>query len=166
MIFRLSTAIISGVLLVGLIGCAADRKAQFDESAFTRFDQSGTASVTGQAFLKTRGGDVKYGAGNQILLIPATAYTEEDFDQAVVAGQQLKPPPADILQKVYAHTRHTVCDGSGNFEFHSLPAGDYFLECAITWEVAGAYGAVQTGGMAYSRVTVTEGQTAKAIVTR
>src|SRR5688572_1071163 len=37
--------------------------------------QPGTGVIDGQAFLRTRGGDVKYGAGSAVFLLPLSAYT-------------------------------------------------------------------------------------------
>lgn len=114
----------------------------FDESAFQKFAGNGTSTITGQAFLKTQGGDVKFGAGDTVSLMPVTPYTTEAW-QAERNGEQPQTNPR--LQK---YIRTTIADGNGNFEFQNLPGGDYYVECPIFWEVAGEYGLEQTGGVA------------------
>jgi hypothetical protein len=44
--------------------------------------------------------------------------------------------------------------------------GDYYLTSKITWGVPSDMGILPTGGIAYAKVTVRNGQTTKAIVTR
>jgi len=55
----------------------------FDEVDFLPYAGTGTGKIIGQAFLKTRGGDVKYGAGNEVMLVPNTPYTSEIIDAMV-----------------------------------------------------------------------------------
>ena len=45
------------------------------------YTQKGNSVIVGQAFLKTRGGDVKYGAGDNVYLLPRTAYTTECLEK-------------------------------------------------------------------------------------
>jgi hypothetical protein len=121
-----------------------------------------TGKITGQAFLKTVGGDVKYGAGNTVALHPVTSLTTEWYDKAIVQGIPLVTgnPHTDDYRKL------TTGDGEGRFEFDNLPAGDYYVTCAINWGVPSELGIVPTGGIAYARVTVRNGETVKAVVTR
>ena len=44
-----------------------------DPAEYAPFLEEGTGVVSGQAFMKTRGGDVKLGAGNTVTLDPITA---------------------------------------------------------------------------------------------
>lgn len=154
-------------LSVSTIGCAADRKVAFDDAAFAPYDRPGTSTIAGQAFLKTRSGDVKFGAGNHVFLVPVTPYTEEDFDRAIVADEKLTPIPPDVLRRIASHCKMTIADGSGNFDFQGVGTGMYFVECPITWEILGPYGIpFQTGGMAYARATVGPGESVRVVVTR
>lgn len=128
------------------VGCAADRHVPFDEAAFAPYAGSGTSTIMGQAFLKTRAGDVKYGAGDPVLLIPSTPFTEEDYTRAVLNNEKLRNPPPEVMRALAKYIRHTTADGSGNFEFKEVPAGEYFVECPIVWEVPAGYGTMNTGG--------------------
>ena len=60
------------------------RLASFDPGEYTQYKARGSCSVSGQAFLKTAGGAVKYGAGNTVALLPATTYSKEWYDHAVI----------------------------------------------------------------------------------
>jgi hypothetical protein len=134
----------------------------FDEAEFAPYAASGTATVTGQAFLKTLGGDVKLGAGNTVQLLPVTTYTSELRRRGTLRGERVGP----VDPRIEKYRRTTIADGNGNFEFRNLPAGEYYVTCVITWEIPSQYGLQQTGGIAYGTVQVGAGETAKVVVTR
>lgn len=163
-----SKLILSALLgMVFLSGCVsarppAKRQAAFIESEFTPYAGIGNSTVTGQAFLKTRGGEVRFGAGCEVVIVPVTSYTAETHERAVLRGERLEPPDP----KYSAYRRTTIADGSGNFEFRSIPAGSYYLSCVIRWEYATQYGPASTGGTAFGKVTVAPGETTKVILTR
>lgn len=147
-----------------LAGCATTQPATlsvpFDDAEFARQMAPGTAKIVGQAFLKTAGGDVKYGAGNEVLLFPANAYTIESRRLAMDGTYTEKDP------RFTKYIRKTVADGNGNFEFSGLAAGRYFLECHIVWQYAAGQFLANTGGYAKGDVTVKDGETVKVIVTK
>ena len=103
----------------------------FDANEVSWSKDSGTAVIEGQAFLKTRGGDVKYGAGNTVLLMPQSAYftawytTNKGFQEIKVGF--------DASAKEYV--RQTTSGGDGKFKFSDLPAGKYYIVTTVTWEV-------------------------------
>jgi hypothetical protein len=138
------------------------RHAPIIDSEYEGYDQSGTSTIVGQAFLKTRGGDVKYGAGNVVNLNPVTTYSQEWFEVNIVQGFPIEPPD----QRVAKYHKTVVADGNGRFKFSEIPAGDYYITCTITWEAPSPYGPAQTGGTAYSKVTVKHHETIETVVTR
>jgi hypothetical protein len=127
---------------------------------------SGSSAIVGQAFMKTQGGDVKFGAGNQVTLTPVTPFTAEWYRRAVIGGENLAGVSADVAARFQKYERRTVADGSGNFEFRNIPAGEYYVTCPIFWQIPGAYTTSTTGGMAHTQVTVGQGETKKVVVTR
>jgi len=147
-----------------LIGCVAPSKRQavFLESEFAPYAGAGTSTVTGQAFLRTRGGEVRFGAGCEITLVPVTSYTTETQERAVIRSELLESHDP----RYTAFCRTTIADGNGNFEFREIPAGEYYASCVIRLEYPTQYGMATTGGIAYGRVRVANGQTAKVVVTR
>ena len=88
-IVALLTPLISTVLFCG---CATmqpqrvPRTAVFNEDEYATYAGDGTATITGQAFVKTRGGDVKFGAGNKVFLNPVTTYSTEWYQKYVIGG--------------------------------------------------------------------------------
>ena len=134
----------------------------FDASQYEPSMRQGSGTVVGQAFLKTRGGDVKVGAGNQVELVAITPYIQERLDRATKMNEKLEPRDVRVLKYV----RTTVADAGGNFEFKNIPSGKYAVYCEITWIVPGGYGGTLTGGVAYGVINVKDGESAKVIVTR
>ena len=141
----------------------------FDEPALQPFVGKGTSTITGQAFLTTAGGEVRYGAGDTVSLSPVTPYTTDRVESLVAARG---PIVADILApqndlRLQKYIRTVVGDGSGNFDFQNIPAGDYYIVCPIFWSVPNfALGITdQTGGVAFAKTHVGDGETVKVVVT-
>ena len=134
------------VLLTLVAGCAVQRQARFDPEECASYERPGTATVSGQAFLKTRGGDVKYGAGNTVELRPVTTYSVEWYRTVVVSGRGLAPGDS----RENAFVRSATADGEGRFRLEGLPGDKYYVTCNIIWETATGYeGSLRpTGGIA------------------
>lgn len=147
------------LLCAGCQSIPKDRQAQFVESEYAPYSQPGTGAIKGQAFMVTRGGMVVKAAGRKVWLNPVTSYSTEWWKENVLGNQALKPGDP----RAAAYSRFAVADGDGNFEFTSLPAGSYYLACPMSWEVPGG---AETGGTARAEVSVRNGETAKAVVTR
>lgn len=161
---RIIAAVIALVLAAGCIPpTVAKRRIAFDELSYAGYDAVGTATIKGQAFLKTRGGEVKFAAGGKVYCNPVTSYSTEWYHRGVIDGETLETPDPRA-EKYY---RETQADAFGNFEFTSLPAGSYYLAAPIYWEVPfGRYGTDTTGATAGARVKVEAGETKKVILTR
>lgn len=154
------------MLIFSLASCAAvppeRMENQFSEADFAPYMVKGSGRITGQAFVKTLGGDVKFGAGNIVRLVPLTPYILERYQKNVIGGRTLEPPNTNI----WKFTKNTVADGNGNFEFKEIPDGEYTVICDIYWQVATPNGLRETGGLAHARVTIKNGSSEKVIVTR
>jgi hypothetical protein len=151
------------VLVVG--GCAYtapapsiyQRAQTFNEAEYAPYAGEGTASISGQAFLKTRGGDVKYGAGETVVLHPVTAYSKEWWTASIESGRKMSEADA----RASATMRTVTADGEGRFKFEKLPAGEYYIACSVSWQyVAGGRYAYSktTGGMVGAQVKVGAGE--------
>lgn len=145
-----------------LLGCAAPQpyrlQSSFSEAEMALYLQGGTASISGQAFMKTAGGDVKYGAGNTITLIPGTKYSHE-----ILANlpRVMTPPIDPRWRKTFIAT---VADGTGNFEFSGLAPGEYYLETTITWKLPDRM-QTETGGVVRKVLTLKSGEKMKFMLT-
>jgi hypothetical protein len=89
----------------------------------------GAASLHGQAFLKTVGGDVKTCAGARVLLLPGAAYVDE------LLAKKKAGVSVDADQRLQSYTRATICDAQGNFSFAGLPEQRWYVLTTVTWGV-------------------------------
>jgi hypothetical protein len=157
-----------GILLLAAavlsLGGCFERKltVAFDQAEYDRLPQSGTAAMEGQAFLRTQGGDVKLAAGLEVACHPVTSYSTELFDEWIVKHGNVTGGD----DRAPAYTRKTIADGEGRFRFDGLPPGDYYVWSWITWKWYNSGVLSDTGGFAYARVTVRNGETTKVVVTR
>lgn len=162
-LLQLSVLIFLSAILLGCIHTPSPRLAVFNEAEYAPYVGEGTVSIYGDAFLKTRGGDVKKGAGNEVFLNPVTSYSTEWFERTIIGGQPLEAADPRALK----YHRKTRADGDGKFEFEKLPPGEYYLACFISWEIPGPYGSAQsTGGWVYAKVKLVPGERKKVVLTR
>ncbi|HLR78584.1 MAG TPA: hypothetical protein VK062_05995 [Burkholderiaceae bacterium] len=149
-------------------GCttAVNVQNDFDVRAAQAQMEAGNGSVAGTAFMLKRNGDVVTCAGNEVYLVPATDYAKERFsrmypgmptttatslkhvDEIMFRRQVFFPdPPA-----YYLATKATICDENGNFAFHDIKDGDYFVNTSVYWEDD-----INHGGTMARRVIVENG---------
>lgn len=154
-------------LLLMVSACAQPKpyytiKTTYDPAVTVWAQQKGTATIRGQAFLKTRGGDVKLCAGNEVGLIPDSPYVEE-IAAAMRSGQFSGPANKDPAY--VASVRRTLCDAQGNFSFHDLPAGEWIVQAVVRWQVPIGASMLRQGGVLIKRATTKPGETTDIIVT-
>ena len=157
---RLLILLIAGLVSTSCASSLVERQAQFLESEYAPYVGEGTARICGVAYIKTQKGEFKYGAGNETYLNPVTSYSTEWYTESVISGRNLtKANP-----KVLAYNRATRADSDGRFCFENIPSGDYYLNCPVVWR--NGPNSTLTGGMAYAQVTVKDGETVNAVLTR
>ena len=142
----------------------------FDDAEYSSLKRSGNNTIRGQVFAKTRGGDVKKGAGNPVRLIPVTKYTEQWYTEQHMRGKRPTSPPDP---RYASYDTEVVTDADGRFEFSDLPAGDYYVISNVTWETVSTnpymqkLGLLDTQGGAMSkRVTLIDGKKSEVMLTR
>jgi len=147
-----------------LFSCAhiIQRQARFINDEYAPYRLPGTSVIHGQAFLRTRGGDVKFAAGRTISLNPVTSYSTEWFELGIMQGNILSSPDP----RIKPFNKTTIADGMGIFEFTDLPAGEYYVATAIIWEIPSQWGMRSTGGTVGAKTKVGPGQKVKIILTR
>ena len=134
--------------------------APFEASAYDSYKKPGTGKITGQAFMNTRGGDVKTAAGRKVTLLPATAFMREvrTLKDRGIIPTTLTP---DVAEVVNQNSRTTIADVQGGFEFTGLPAGEYMIESTITWQA----GNFETGGLVSAYTKIKDGESVRVMVT-
>lgn len=131
------------------------------------YSESGTGSIEGQAFLTTRGGDVKRAAGRLVTLDPATTLGIDWYNRIGSTSVLLfdATPPDSIFT---ARRRTTTADADGRFRFDSLPAGSYIVRTTVTWEIPGTIsGTMETqGGVVSAIVPLKAGERKKIVLSQ
>lgn len=156
-----------------LSACSSLNKAQvveriaFPANEYESLNKAGNATVSGQVFMKTRGGDIKYGAGSTVWLNPKTSYSDQWYSVTLsnrfqVEGFGVKRL-SDPDSRAADYIIHTQADGFGNFTFNNVPSGDYYLVSGVTWE---APGGSRQGGYIVKIISVKDGDNLSIMVTR
>lgn len=171
----------STLAILCLSGCASmgltpprtvNLTSSFNPQEVSWANASGTASVTGQAFFQTRGGQPRTCAGLEVALQPQSAYGDERL--TAIYGNSEKGSVSALASRVqfipddpaYKQAqRKSVCDAQGNFSFTGLPAGTYNLTAAVIWTIPGQEFAPPQGGLLMKRVVLKEGESARVILT-
>lgn len=160
------------IALLFFVGCASQnqttlkkvmpREATFQPSEYAMYEKKGEGKISGQAFLKTRGGDVKFAAGERVILNPVTSYSTEWYTKYVKKGIQLEEPDP----RAHNYTKLVTADGFGNFQFDELPPGEYYVVTNIFWEVPSpsGRGLSRTGSSVGAKVSLSEGENVKVIL--
>jgi hypothetical protein len=142
-----------------LTSCATDRRVPFNESDFAAYRGPGTGTVVGHLAVTDPDGKLHLGAHFDVEMVPVTPYTQEMVEVELGQGQLLHPP-ADPRFKKYA--RIVTADANGNFVFHQVPAGRYFVLGEVDWLLPASEDyAVQWG---LERIAVGNGQTVNIVV--
>lgn len=134
----------------------------------------GRSTVTGQAVLRTVGGEARTCAGLEAHLIPDSAYARErlTFDyRSLERGMKSRtqayfwnPDPAGYSDVI----RTVICDAQGTFTFEGVPAGKYYVTALVAWGVPTVkYGTTfvpEQGGWLLGTVEVGNDQTRRVIL--
>jgi hypothetical protein len=135
--------------------------ARADSTEYQRYRAPGQRELAGQAFLTTRGGDVKLAAGRLVTLDPATAYAKEWFGRFGAHLATFADPPADPF--FIAARRTTTASADGRFRFTELPAGEYLVRTTVTWETGSSSAGLQ-GGVVAALITLKENANAEVVL--
>lgn len=155
--------ITSMVLAMTLPGCyKAMHKHAFNEQEYAPYSAQGNCSVSGQAFLTTQGGDVKFAAGRSITLMPDTPYNYEWFVASVVLNSTYE----NHNPRANQYSRKAIADAQGNFQFTGVPAGNYVIYTKIEWTVFNGQYNQQTGGEACTLLSLAPGSNERVILNK
>lgn len=158
--------LMAAALAAGVTGCATMQPVQrppFPVAEYESLADEGTGVVTGQVFLRTMVGEVRYGAGSEVFLNPVTSYSTFWYQQDYMAGGR-RLTPSDTRQDAYII--ETQADGEGRFRFEHVPPGDYYLVSSVFWQVPVGYASSTQGGYIAERIKVENGKEVKQMLTR
>ncbi len=160
-----TSLILTIFILLILCGCQQVRyeaarvpRLPWPTEEYAQLQQHGDCTVTGQAFMKTRGGDVKVAAGSKVMLSPVTSYSTQFIDIIVrrTNGYSvLEPETAD--SRVFNYLKTQIGDAEGRFKFTNVAEGEYYLYTTVLWEVPSSTGLKRQGGWLWQKITVKNG---------
>jgi hypothetical protein len=160
MIRKLATAALAALCLSACTSSTLTTSFNASEAAF--INKQGTATITGQGFLRRNDGVVVYAAGSEVRLVPQTPYSNERFRSIYGAAKQsyFGGTFKNDTPEYYDYTRTTVADGEGRFTFSNVSAGSYYLTTSVVWMA----GYSRQGGAIMERVTVQNGQSVNVVM--
>lgn len=132
----------------------------------------GANTITGEAMLRTRGGDVKTCAGLAVYLLPVTDHSDAYARRAFLSTTKgIYVPPLfgkapTLSPDVDPYIKRKTCNSQGQFTFSALPDGEYYVVATVTWEAPTRYGMSMQGGDVMTRTQVQGGETKELTVTQ
>ncbi|MBU4610536.1 hypothetical protein IMZ29_08285 [Achromobacter sp. GG226] len=144
----------------------------FDVQATTQQMAQGSGTLTGTAFLRQNGGGIVTCAGNEVMLQPATAYTDEvtrisvggttRIGATLYDGGRYTRVPDNLDERFVTLSRMTVCDAEGNFTFDNVKDGEYVVVTDVKWFVARQ----RQGGTLATRAIVKDGKSSRLVLSK
>ncbi|WP_240349681.1 hypothetical protein [Pseudomonas putida] len=162
---KLGSMVVVAALSGVLSGCAGQPPLQrppFPVEEYQKLVLDGAGTVSGQVFMKTVGGDVKYGAGSEVALFPVTSYSNFWYQNGYLQSKPIVP--SDERQKKYMKV--TQADGNGNFKFTNVAPGDYYVSSMVVWQAPTQFGLATQGGYVAKPIAVDEKTEARVMLTR
>jgi hypothetical protein len=111
----------------------------FDQDQALRQLRDGTNTLSGTALLLNRFGGASTCAGQQVALIPATAYADERMAVLYGPGREgvAWPPvprfePESLAYEAAARTG--VCGPGGTFRFENVADGAFYVVAIVRWQ--------------------------------
>lgn len=155
-------------LLLTLISCSKPKvitlNNEFNPKEAAYVLKNGNNTISGESFLKTRGGEVKTCAGEKVGLLPVNDYSKERLKYIygnLNSGYSTFNHGFKFKKKYplyFKYMRQTFCNSNGGFVFKNVPDGDYFVLTRVLWERPSGYGLVTEGGFLMKRVKISGGE--------
>lgn len=101
----------------------------FDLAEYSSLPSQGTASITGQAYIKLADGSVRYPDNAQARLNPVTSYSKQWYQVHYLDRLNITSADPRYLEYV----RKVKFDEQGRFSFENIPAGNYYISAPIFW---------------------------------
>ena len=127
-----------------LVAVEATEVVTFKPAALAWATKAGRNSVGGDAFMRTRGGQVITCAGGPVRLLPVAEYTRtfvlDTFGSAEGGAVRLEKADkrwAWVDANAFRYFPETHCNSRGEFLFSDLPDGSYYVIARVSWETLG-----------------------------
>jgi hypothetical protein len=128
-----------------------------NETQYASYREPGTSTIEGRVALRLPSGEEVYGSSCHVRAMPVSTESDQYMQSIVLPGAVSSP-----RQELDDVSWLTNADGLGRFRFIDMPAGSYWVTCAMAW--------VQDGktreGIAFARAVVGAGERVEVQVTR
>jgi hypothetical protein len=126
-------AALAVVLFVAACAQRVPKAVAYSPGEHLAFRAAGTATVSGEAFLRRPNGRVVRCSGSEVFLVPDTAYFRE-WISVFRQGNRFEQS-ADLVDAHKEAVRVTQCDMAGTFRFGQLPAARWFVATRVTYQL-------------------------------
>jgi len=123
------------ILITGLFISACSiqpvliERVTFNPDEFQALPTSGTASITGEAFIIDVSGKKHFPINAKARLNPKTSYSKQWYEVNYLNRYNIGAADPRYLKYV----RKTDIGEDGHFSFKNIPAGDYYISAPIFW---------------------------------
>ncbi len=166
MMNKFAYVIVSLLALLMFTSCVQQKsytiKTPFRPEDWKLASETGNCRLEGQAILKTKDGDVKTCAGEEVILMPYNSYTEELYNVGKQGGFS---GASNFEPSIKNYLKVTTCDIDGDFEFDNLPNGKWLLYTQVVWQIPGRDGTSVQGGDMIKIVQTIENNIQKVYLT-
>ena len=101
----------------------------FPVEEYRHIKKRGRSTVSGTIYLENSQTSLKVeGKKIKLWLNPVTSYSRQWYEESHLGGYKLSKTD----KRLYNYLKFTYSDGSGNFNFFGVPAGNYYLTGTIT----------------------------------
>ncbi len=139
-----ASAVLPALAATLLAGCAVPYGKQielvkpFDQDQALAQLREGANTIDGKALLLHPFGGASNCSGQQVVLVPATAYADERMAALYGPSRQgVVWPPVPTFQPdvlgYHAASRSTTCGIKGDFRFEKVADGDFYLVAIVPW---------------------------------
>jgi len=132
---------------------------EFSNDDFAWSLEKGAGVIAGQGYLKTEGGFIQTAVGEEVALIPKTAYTDEIVNTTRTDGffEQYTNVNKHIDYNQYR--RQQTADEKGRFRFEGLAAGTYYIVTRVIWYTRDQNSKVSLhGGLLWGQIQIGDGE--------
>lgn len=162
---RVVPAIVATAVAVVVAGCASPHplKSRFDPHEVSFAAGSGTNTIAGDGFVRTRTGEIRHCGGLEVSLVPDSTYARERlntiYGNTIEGYRNVSDTGVRFSHndpRYFASHRVSRCDAKGHFRFERVPDGTYYVITSVHFSDPYSH---RSGGTLMRRVIVAGGTT-------